>query len=133
MESSRLTFILLLHAGSSNLTRPCLPTLPKHCTWRSESRNYTFLTEFNHSQLDMQTNVLIKSDGSAVIADFGLSLIKVDITSRSTTTLITGTKRWMAPERMRGRRLAPPMDIYAWGMTAYEACHIIRRQLSVFY
>ncbi|KAI0252260.1 kinase-like domain-containing protein [Lactifluus subvellereus] len=67
------------------------------------------------------TNVLIKADESAVIADFGLSMIKVDVTSRSTTVFITGTKRWMSPERMKGRRLAPPVDIYAWAMTAYEA------------
>ncbi|KAH9990025.1 kinase-like domain-containing protein [Russula vinacea] len=66
------------------------------------------------------TNVLIKADESAVIADFGLSLIKVDVSSRSTAVLITGTKRWMAPERMKGRRLAPPVDVYAWAMTAYE-------------
>jgi serine/threonine protein kinase len=65
--------------------------------------------------------VLIKADESAVIADFGLSLIKVDVSSRSTAVLITGTKRWMAPERMKGRRLAQPVDIYAWAMTAYEA------------
>jgi serine/threonine protein kinase len=65
--------------------------------------------------------VLVKGDESAVIADFGLSMIKVDVSSRSTAVLITGTKRWMSPERMRGRRLAPPVDIYAWAMTAYEA------------
>jgi len=65
-------------------------------------------------------NVLIRTDESAVIADFGLSMIKTDVSSRSTAVLITGTKRWMSPERMKGRRLAPPVDIYAWAMTAYE-------------
>ncbi|KAF8466538.1 kinase-like domain-containing protein [Russula ochroleuca] len=68
------------------------------------------------------TNVLIKADESAVLADFGLSMIKVDVSSRSTAVLITGTKRWMSPERMKGRRLAPSVDIYAWAMTAYEIC-----------
>jgi serine/threonine protein kinase len=68
----------------------------------------------------MQANVLVTSDESAVIADFGLSMIKVDISSRSTAAPITGTKRWMSPERMLGKRLALPVDIYAWGMTVYE-------------
>ena len=68
--------------------------------------------------------MLIKADESAVIGDFGLSLIKVDVSSRSTAVLITGTKRWMAPERMKGRRLAQPVDVYAWAMTAYEARYI---------
>jgi serine/threonine protein kinase len=73
----------------------------------------------------MQTNVLIKVDGTAVIADFGLSMIKLDVTSRSTAVLVSGTKRWMAPERMKGKRLATPVDIYAWAMTAYEACTLL--------
>ena len=83
--------------------------------------------------------MLIKADESAVIADFGLSLIKVDVSSRSTAVLITGTKRWMAPERMKGRRLAPPVDVYAWAMTAYEAryidvccCRCLTEALQIF-
>jgi serine/threonine-protein kinase PpkA len=73
----------------------------------------------------LQTNVLIKADETAVIADFGLSMIKLDVSSRSTTKLIVGTKRWMSPERMKGRRLASPADIYAWAMTAYEASFLV--------
>ena len=74
----------------------------------------------------MQTNVLIKADESAVIADFGLSMIKLDVSSRSTAKMVIGTKRWMSPERMKGKRLSTPVDIYAWGMTAYEAsCNFV--------
>ena len=77
-----------------------------------------------HWHTQLQTNVLIKADETAVIADFGLSMIKLDVTSRSTAVLVSGTKRWMSPERMRGKQLAAPVDIYAWAMTAYEARNI---------
>jgi len=39
----------------------------------------------------------------------------------STAVLVSGTKRWMSPERMKGKQLATPVDIYAWAMTTYEA------------
>lgn len=73
---------------------------------------------------DLQTNVLINANESAVIADFGLSMIKLDVSSKSTNALVSGTKRWMSPERMRGEPLEKPVDVYSWAMTAYEACSI---------
>ena len=82
-----------------------------------------------HWRVNLQTNVLIKADETAVITDFGLSRIKfkLDVSSKSTTALVYGTRRWMSPERMRGEQLSPPVDVYAWAMTAYEACSVVLR------
>jgi hypothetical protein len=127
---------LSLYAGLSSLAWTCLFAFPKYYSRRFEScgsRLFYLLNSITraHRYSDiLQTNVLIKADGSAVIADFGLSTIKLDVSSHSTTKLVVGTKRWMSPERMKGRRLAPPVDIYAWAMTAYEAsccnCLVLR-------
>lgn len=70
-----------------------------------------------------QKNVLIDDGGKALLCDFGLSRVKADITSHSTTsdaTAAAGSRYWMAPERLMGKSLRNPGDIYAFGMTAYE-------------
>jgi serine/threonine protein kinase len=73
-----------------------------------------------------QQNVLIDDSGSALLCDFGLASVKADVTSRTTvintseTTAVAGSRQWMAPERLTGKSLTKPCDIYAFGMTAYE-------------
>jgi serine/threonine protein kinase len=75
---------------------------------------------------DFQRNVLIDDSGRALLCDFGLARVKADISSRSTvtdmidTTVVAGSRYWMAPERLMGRPLKKPCDIYSFGMTAYE-------------
>jgi serine/threonine protein kinase len=48
-------------------------------------------------------NVLIHDDGTACIADFGLSLLPPELMSinQASSTLATGNARWMAPELLR--------------------------------
>ncbi|KZP06260.1 kinase-like protein [Athelia psychrophila] len=68
-------------------------------------------------------NILIDDSGKAVLCDFGLSRVKTDINSRSTTAgdeEIYGSTNWMAPERLLGHPLRKPSDIYSFGMTIYE-------------
>ena len=70
-----------------------------------------------------QQNVLIDDNGRALLCDFGLARVKADIMSRSTitdTATMAGSRHWMAPERLMGKSLRKPCDIYAFGCTSYE-------------
>jgi serine/threonine protein kinase len=69
-------------------------------------------------------DVLIDDSGKAILCDFGLSRIKADVTSRTATlasSVIAGSRNWMSPERLVGGIARKPSDIYALGMTLYEA------------
>lgn len=68
-------------------------------------------------------NVLIDDNGKAVLCDFGLSRVKADVTSHTArlgTAVVTGSRNWMAPERLTGGLVTKPSDIYAFGMVVYE-------------
>ncbi|KAG1752440.1 kinase-like domain-containing protein [Suillus paluster] len=69
-------------------------------------------------------NVLIRSDGTACVADFGLSLMYSDIISASQaswTSTLKGNLRWIAPELLGEREDGSPArpseqsDIYSSG------------------
>ncbi|KAG1794680.1 kinase-like domain-containing protein [Suillus plorans] len=69
-------------------------------------------------------NVLIRADGTACIADFGLSLMYSEIVSASQaswTSTLKGNMRWMAPEllleREDGSQVRPSeqSDMYSFG------------------
>ncbi|CAE6443056.1 unnamed protein product [Rhizoctonia solani] len=62
-------------------------------------------------------NVLITDTGSAALADFGLSEVKQDSSSRAhVTENVSGSPRYLSPERWRGV-LNKASDVYAWAMT----------------
>ena len=69
-------------------------------------------------------NILIAKDGSATIADFGLSRILGDEdqpTALTGTHQIMGTLRYMAPEQLAGARSVDHRaDIYSLGVVFYE-------------
>jgi serine/threonine protein kinase len=69
-----------------------------------------------------QANVLIDDIGKACIADFGLSKIKYDALSKTSTMKglpPAGTLRFMAPEVMEGK-ITKVGDIYSFGMVIYQ-------------
>ncbi|KDQ06850.1 hypothetical protein BOTBODRAFT_233332 [Botryobasidium botryosum FD-172 SS1] len=71
------------------------------------------------------TNVLIKDDGEACLADFGLSRFIESVSTGLTTTVFSGTPRWMAPELFFPSKdeVAPVTkegDVYAFGCLAVE-------------
>ena len=68
-------------------------------------------------------NVLIDDNEKGVLCDFGLSRMKADVTTHTAmlgTAVITGSRNWMAPERLKGGSVRKPSDIYAFGMVIYE-------------
>ncbi|KAG1747625.1 kinase-like domain-containing protein, partial [Suillus lakei] len=69
-------------------------------------------------------NVLIYGDGTACIADFGLSLMYSEVISASQaswTSVVKGNRRWMAPELLEDNedesqvRPSEQSDIYSFG------------------
>jgi serine/threonine protein kinase len=71
----------------------------------------------------LQLNVLIDDTGNAVLCDFGLSRVRNDITTRTARagfTGVTGSRNWMAPERLIGGSLRKPADIYSFAMLMFE-------------
>jgi serine/threonine protein kinase len=78
-----------------------------------------------------QANILVKDDGSACLADFGLTSITLDLETKDIASTsggkADGTYRWMSPELFNpelfgGRKvkLTKMSDCYALGMVIYE-------------
>src|SRR6266851_2768052 len=66
------------------------------------------------------TNVLIHSDGRAMLADFGLARGAGQPTHLTTIGLAIGTPGYMAPEQVMGHDVDRRADIYAMGALTFE-------------
>jgi tetratricopeptide (TPR) repeat protein len=69
------------------------------------------------------SNVLLASDGTPKIGDFGLAKLLDDDSARTLSGEILGTPSYMAPEQAEGRSrdVGPAADIYALGAILYQA------------
>lgn len=65
-------------------------------------------------------NVLIQTDGRAVLADFGIARGQ-DSSTITTSGVIVGSPSYIAPERARGERGGPESDLWSLGATLYSA------------
>jgi serine/threonine-protein kinase len=67
-------------------------------------------------------NVLLSTDGTPKIGDFGLAKRLEDDTGQTRTGAILGTPSYMAPEQAEGRphEVGPLSDVYALGAILYE-------------
>jgi eukaryotic-like serine/threonine-protein kinase len=63
------------------------------------------------------SNLLIDKEGNTKIMDFGISVISGTLTS---STEITGTVNYLAPEQLTNSELSPAIDIFASGLILYE-------------
>ena len=62
-------------------------------------------------------NVLFASDGSALVADFGIARFA----DAATATMVgAGTPAYMAPEQIKGLDPVPQTDIYSLGVVLFE-------------
>ena len=65
-------------------------------------------------------NILIRSDGAAILTDFGIARAAGQATSTGVNMTI-GTPHYVSPEQAQGRTLDGRSDLYALGVTLYKA------------
>jgi eukaryotic-like serine/threonine-protein kinase len=65
-------------------------------------------------------NVLLRSDGRAILTDFGIATVEGDATV-TTSGLLLGSPAYMSPERARGERATLASDLWSLGTTLYAA------------
>jgi len=65
------------------------------------------------------SNVLLATDGTAALTDFGLALA-ADSTRVTDTGVLLGTPHYLAPELIAGGDATKQTDIYAFGCVLYE-------------
>ncbi|HEY6277850.1 MAG TPA: protein kinase [Streptosporangiaceae bacterium] len=65
-------------------------------------------------------NVLITSDGRAVLTDFGIATLDGD-PGLTQAGMVMGTPGFCAPERIRGEPASPASDLWSLGATLYAA------------
>ncbi|GHB61530.1 hypothetical protein GCM10010377_60590 [Streptomyces viridiviolaceus] len=63
-------------------------------------------------------NILLRTDGSAVLTDFGIAALH-DATALTATGELVGSPEYMAPERVRGHGDAPASDLWSLGLVLY--------------
>jgi eukaryotic-like serine/threonine-protein kinase len=66
------------------------------------------------------SNVMLTSDGGAVLTDFGVATIDGD-PSLTRGGMVMGTPAYSAPERIRGQAATPATDLWSVGVTLYAA------------
>lgn len=64
-------------------------------------------------------NLMLKNDGEVMIMDFGLSTSSQSFDD-SSSGVILGSLKYMAPEQIDGERSSKQTDIYALGITLYK-------------
>lgn len=81
--------------------------------------NYAHEKGFVHRDVKPD-NILLRSDGSSVLTDFGIAR-SLDATPRVTrTSAIVGTPHYMSPEQARGQQVDGRSDLYSLGVVLYE-------------
>ncbi|HEX4723689.1 MAG TPA: serine/threonine-protein kinase [Pseudonocardiaceae bacterium] len=74
-------------------------------------------------------NVLLRTDGSPVLTDFGIAAIR-DATALTVAGSVIGSPEYIAPERLRGEEGNPASDLWSLAMMLYvavEGRHPLRR------
>jgi serine/threonine-protein kinase len=65
-------------------------------------------------------NVLLGTDGTPILADFGLAKLLESSSVKSLTGMTTGTPAYMSPEQATGSSVGPAADRYALACVTYQ-------------
>src|SRR5216684_2958318 len=77
----------------------------------------------HHAALDRDikpSNILIHTDGTPVLADFGLAKMADSGRKLTASGTVLGTPEYMSPEQGAGEPIGPPSDRYSFAVVAYE-------------
>jgi serine/threonine protein kinase len=66
-------------------------------------------------------NILLQSDGTAVISDFGIAKAVSGYVTATGVNMTIGTPQYISPEQAQGRKLDGRSDLYSLGVTLYKA------------
>jgi serine/threonine protein kinase len=66
-------------------------------------------------------NILLRSDGGAVISDFGIARAVSGYVASTGVDMTVGTPHYISPEQAQGRPLDQRADFYALGVTLFKA------------
>ena len=66
-------------------------------------------------------NVMLRSDGTAVLTDFGIARAVSGYVASTGHNMTIGTPQYLSPEQAQGRELDPRVDFYSLGVTLYKA------------
>ena len=66
-------------------------------------------------------NILLRSDGHAVLTDFGIARAVSGYVASTGVNMTMGTPQYLSPEQAQGRAVDPRADLYALGVTLYKA------------
>jgi serine/threonine-protein kinase len=66
-------------------------------------------------------NILLRSDGQAVIADFGIARAVSGYVASTGVNMTIGTPQYISPEQAQGGAIDQRADLYGLGVTLYKA------------
>src|SRR6266853_1956606 len=89
---------------------------PEGCA-DSETKD-RFLQEARMARDINPDNLQVTSKGVVKLMDFGIA--KLEDLSRTRPGFVLGTPYYMAPEQVRGQKVTPLVDVYAFGVVLFE-------------
>jgi predicted Ser/Thr protein kinase len=71
---------------------------------------------------DLKPGNILLTPETPIVIDFGIAALR-EAPALTRMGSMLGTPGWMAPEQIRGGRIGPRVDVFAWGLVvAYAAC-----------
>jgi hypothetical protein len=123
MPNSSLDAYLFRPSSSAGAERSCLPWSDRYGVMLGIARGLAYLHEgcrecIIHCDVKPE-NVLLDTDLTPKIADFGMAKLVGRDFSRVLTTM-RGTIGYLAPEWISGLPIGPKADVYSFGMLLFE-------------